>query len=133
MLLHYLLTYLTTPQKRVLLEKLTDSQTVKKFSAFYGTRRFKNVITRACHLFLSWDISIQSMSQGPENLSSYCLPFYAWVFQVFTFPTEILDKTLLFPIRATCPSHFIFLDLITRLILFKEYSYLSSSNASLID
>jgi len=36
----YLLTYLLTPWSRVLLEKLTGLQLVKKFSAFYGTRRF---------------------------------------------------------------------------------------------
>ena len=34
------LTYLLTPWCRVLLEKLTASQLVKKFAAFYGTRRF---------------------------------------------------------------------------------------------
>jgi hypothetical protein len=34
------LTYLLTPRSRVLLEKLTCSQLVKKFPAYYGTRRF---------------------------------------------------------------------------------------------
>jgi len=34
----YLLTYLFIPRNRVLLEKLTGSQLVKKFPAFYGTR-----------------------------------------------------------------------------------------------
>ena len=37
---HYLLTYLLTPCSRCVLEKLTASQLVKKFTAFYGTRRF---------------------------------------------------------------------------------------------
>jgi len=32
--------YLLTPWSRILLEKLTGSQLVKKFSAFYGSRRF---------------------------------------------------------------------------------------------
>jgi len=36
-LLTYLLTYSLTPWSRVLLEKLTGSQLVKKFPAFYGT------------------------------------------------------------------------------------------------
>ena len=36
----YLLTYLLTPSSRVLLEKLTGSQPLKKFPALYGTRRF---------------------------------------------------------------------------------------------
>jgi len=36
-LLSYLLTYLLIPWNRVLLEQLTGSQLVKKFTAFYGT------------------------------------------------------------------------------------------------
>ena len=39
-LLAYLLTYLLTPWNTVVLQKLTGSQLVKKFPAFYGTRRF---------------------------------------------------------------------------------------------
>jgi len=35
-----LITYLLIPRGRVLLEKLTGSQLVKKFPAFYGTRQF---------------------------------------------------------------------------------------------
>jgi hypothetical protein len=34
------ITYLLTPWSRVFLDKLTGYQLVKKFSAFYGTRRF---------------------------------------------------------------------------------------------
>jgi hypothetical protein len=37
LLLIYLLTFLLTPWSRVLLEKLTGFQLVKKFPAFYGT------------------------------------------------------------------------------------------------
>jgi len=40
----YLLNYLLTPWSRVLLEKLTSSQLVKEFPAFYGTQRFINGI-----------------------------------------------------------------------------------------
>jgi hypothetical protein len=57
-----LLTYLLTPWSRVLLEKLTGFQLVKKFPAFYGTRRF---ITSARHLSLSWAMSIQSIPPHP--------------------------------------------------------------------
>jgi len=39
-LLTNLLTYLLTPWRRVLLEKLTGIQPVKKYRAFYGTRNF---------------------------------------------------------------------------------------------
>jgi hypothetical protein len=35
----------TTPMSRVLFEKLTVSQLVKKFSAFYGSRNFITVFT----------------------------------------------------------------------------------------
>ena len=52
-LLTYLLTHLITPHSRVLLEKLTGSQLVKKFPAFYGTRRFITAFTSARHLSLS--------------------------------------------------------------------------------
>ena len=45
-LLTYLLTYLLTPWCRVLLEKLTGLQLVKKFSAFYGTRSFITAFKR---------------------------------------------------------------------------------------
>jgi len=46
-ILTYLLTYLHTPRNRVLLEKLTGSQLVKKFPEFYGTRRFITEFTSA--------------------------------------------------------------------------------------
>ena len=44
------LTYLLTPWSRVLLEKLASLQLVKKFPAFYGTRRFLTALTSAGHL-----------------------------------------------------------------------------------
>ena len=46
-------TYLLTPWSRVLLEKLTGSQLVKKFLAFYGAQRFITAFTIARHLSLS--------------------------------------------------------------------------------
>jgi hypothetical protein len=46
-------TYLFTPWSRVLLEKLTGFQLVKKFPVFYGTRRLITVVTGARHLSLS--------------------------------------------------------------------------------
>jgi len=45
--------YLLTPWSRVLLEKLNGFQLVKKFPAFYGTRRFITAITSARHVSLS--------------------------------------------------------------------------------
>ena len=55
-----ILTYLLTPWCRVLLEKLTGLQPVKKFPAFYGTRRFITVLTSVSQLSLSWANPIQS-------------------------------------------------------------------------
>jgi len=60
-LLIYQLNVLFTPLSRVLPEKITVSQLVKKFSAFYGTRRFTTTHTSARHLSLTWARSIQSM------------------------------------------------------------------------
>ena len=48
-ILTYLLTYLLTPWCRVLLEKLTGLQLVKKFPAFHGTRRFIIALTSVRH------------------------------------------------------------------------------------
>jgi len=42
-----------TPWCRVLLEKLTAPQLVKKFPAIYATRKFSTAFTSAGHLFLS--------------------------------------------------------------------------------
>jgi hypothetical protein len=69
-------TYLLTPLRRVLFEKLTGFQLVKEFPAFYGTRRFIAVFTRSRYLYLSWARSILSMSHIPfpkdvPNLMSY--------------------------------------------------------------
>ena len=63
----YLLTYLLIPWSRVLLEKLTGFQLVKKFPSFYGTRRFITAFTSARHLSLSWASSLQSMSPHPVS------------------------------------------------------------------
>jgi hypothetical protein len=46
------LTYLLNPS-RVLVEKLSVFHPVKKFPAFYGTRRFITAVTSARHLSLS--------------------------------------------------------------------------------
>ena len=53
--------YLLTPWCRVLLEKLTGLQLVKKFPTFHGTRRFITALTSFRHLSLSWASPIQSI------------------------------------------------------------------------
>ena len=56
-----------TPWTRVLLEKLTSLQLVKKLPAFYGSRRFITALTSARHLSLSWASPIQCIH--PQNTS----------------------------------------------------------------
>jgi len=48
-----LYTYILIPRSIVLLEKLTGSQPVKKFPAYYGTRTFITAFTSAHHLSIS--------------------------------------------------------------------------------
>ena len=63
--------YLLTPCSRVLLEKLTGSQLIKKCPAFYWTRRFITAFSSARHLFLSSARSIKSMPlPNPTSWSS---------------------------------------------------------------
>ena len=54
-------THLFTPWCRVLLQKLTGLQLVKKFPAFHGTRRFITALTSLRHLSLPWASPIQSI------------------------------------------------------------------------
>ena len=61
------LTYLLTPWCRVLLEKLTSLQLVKKFPAFHGTRRFITALTSVRHLSLSWASPFQSIYPHPTS------------------------------------------------------------------
>ena len=64
------ITYLLTPWCRVLLEKLTGLQLVKKFPAFHGTRRFITTLTSVRHLSLSWANPIQSTYPHPTSWRS---------------------------------------------------------------
>ena len=59
-----------TPWCRVLLEKLTDLQLVKKFPAFHGTRRFITALTSVRHLSLSRSSPIQSIYSHPTEIRS---------------------------------------------------------------
>ena len=63
-------TYLLTPWCRVLLEKLTGLQLVKKFPAFHGTRRFITALTSVRHLSVSLASPIQSIYPHPTSWRS---------------------------------------------------------------
>jgi hypothetical protein len=117
--------YLLPPWSRVLLEKLTGSQLVKKFPAFYGIRRFITEFTSARYLFLFLASSIQSIPPHPTSwwsiliLSPSTPGSTKWFFPS-GFPTKTLYTPLPSPLRATWPAHLILLDLITRTIVGEE-------------
>ena len=63
-------TSLLTPWCRVLLEKLTGLQLVKKFPAFHGTRRFITALKSVRQLSLSWASPIQCICPHPTSCRS---------------------------------------------------------------
>ena len=67
---YYLLTYLFIRWCRVLLEKLTGLQLVKKFPAIHGIRRFITALTSVRHLSLPWAGPIQSIYPHPTSCRS---------------------------------------------------------------
>ena len=108
-----MLTYLLTPWCRVLLEKLTGLQLVKKFPAFYGTRRFITALTSVRHLSLSCASPIQSTYSHPTSwrsiliLSTHLRLGLPNGLFPSGFPTKNLYAPLSSPIRATCPVHLV--------------------------
>ena len=136
--LNYLLTYLLTPWCRVLLEKLTGLQLVKKLPAFHGTPRFITALTSVRHLSLSWASPIQSIYPHPTSWRSILILSIHLHLGLPSgllpsgFPTKTLYTLLSSPICATCPAHLILLDFITRTILGEEYKSFSSSLCSLL-
>ena len=136
--LTYLLTYLLTLRCRVLLEKLTCLQLVKKFPAFHGTRRFITALTSVRHLSLSWASPIHSIYPHPTSWRSILILFTHLHLGLPSgllpsgFPTKTLYTPLSSSIRGTCPAHHILLHFITRTILGEEYKSFSSSLCSLL-
>jgi hypothetical protein len=72
----YFLSYLLTPWRRVLLEKLAGSQLVKKFPAFYGTRRSITAFTSARHQTQSWaPFQCSGRTKGSGQARGTCIRF----------------------------------------------------------
>ena len=130
-----LVTYLLTPWSRVLLEKLTGLQLVKKFPAFHGTRRFITVLTSVRHLSLSWANPIQSTSHLVEIHPNIIHPSMSrspqWSLSL-RFPHQDPIRPPLLPHtrHMPCPSHSS--RFYHRTILGEEYRSLSSSLCSLL-
>ena len=129
----YLLTYLLTPWCRVLLEKLTGLPLVKKFPTFHGTRWFITALASVRHLSLSWASPIQSIYPHPTSwrsiliLSTHLRLGLPSGFLPSIFHTKTLYTPLSSPICATCPTHLILLDFITRTILGNAHVIVSNN------
>ena len=114
------ISYLLTPYSIVLLEKLTGSQLVKKFPAFYGAPKVHYRTHKRPP-----PVPILSQLDPVHTLTSYFPKIHLiiispstprspkWLLS-FRFPHQTLCRTLLSTIRATRPAHFIILDFITR-------------------
>ena len=105
--------YLLPPRSRVLLEKLTGSQLVKKFPAFYGTRKFIPTFTSARHLSLCWATSAHSLPPHPTTwrailiLSSHLRLGLPSAHVLSDFSTKTPHSPPLSPIHAICPANLI--------------------------
>jgi len=115
-----------TRWSRALVEKLTGSQLVKKFSVFYGTLKFITAFRSSATC--PYRKPDQSSPCLPilllEDSFSYYLPSmsrsYKWSLSlrfVYQYPYALL----LSPMRATCPAHLIFLQLTTEIIFGEEW------------
>jgi hypothetical protein len=105
-LLTYLLTYSLTPWNRVHSEKLIVCQPVKKFPAFYVTRKFITALTSFRHLSPSWARSIQFRPVLPvkDTLQHY-IPIYVWVFQESSWSQVSPPKLCIYLSRLQYLSH----------------------------
>jgi hypothetical protein len=99
------------PWSRVFLEELTACQLLKKLLAFYGTRRFITVLTKARQLSLFWAKTILSKPLEPHPVSWSPILFFSYHLHLgltsgsfpFVSPTKILYALLLSPYVTNSP------------------------------
>ena len=97
--------YSRTPCTRVLLQKLTSSQLVKKFPAFYGIWRFNTAIITARRLSLCWARSIQSTPWNFLKIHLNIIPHLRLGLLSGLFPSGFPVKTLFAPILSLYVLH----------------------------
>ena len=118
--------------------KLTGSQLVKKFPAFYG--RQSSLPHSQLPATCPYTEPARSSPYPPHPtsrrsiliLSSHLHPSLPSGLFTSGFPTKTLYTPLLSPMYATLPTNLILLGLITRTILGEEYKSLSSSLCSFL-
>ena len=100
-------TYLLAPWCRVLLEKLTGLQLVKKFPAFRGTRRFITALTSVRHLSLSCASPVQSIYPHPTSWRSILIlsTHLRLGLPSGLLPSGFLTKTLYAPLSSPYAPH----------------------------
>jgi hypothetical protein len=108
-----------TRWSRVLLEKLTGLQLVKKFPAFYGTRRFITAFISAQPNSVHTP-TYHFLKIHPNIILPSIFGSYQWSLSL-RFPHQNPVHASLFPNRATLPAHLILLDFVTHTIVGGEY------------
>jgi hypothetical protein len=100
-LLTYLITHSLTPRSRVLLEKPTRLQLVKKFPEFYGTRRFITTLFVISHSvffffisFLILDIFTSLWNSYLNHFIWHCLFRNGWTYFRETWSRWILGEVI---------------------------------------
>jgi hypothetical protein len=93
-----------------LLEEKSNLQLLKNFPAFYGTRRFITVFTRALHWSLSWARWIQSISSYLSKIHPPTPWSSQWSLSFWLSQYPICIPRLLHSCYKPCPFHPPWLD-----------------------